>query len=287
MKKELVIKALEKMGIWSPEVKKKGPFDGMFPEKRVAGSAGEFRILVPSNYKKVEFRINETAPSLEAAKKAGRSVDQPGYLIVDFNNRCIIDGLEWDEDYQDSMGAYSDDFLGKDMSSFIRTKSVSEVRSQKSSASKQLIDQIMSKMGSLEKKLGKEFSKIDSVLEDEIFEVIDSKNTARLNEILKKLDNMEMASLSKQTAASKPSRDALLKELQKKWPKIGAVESEKFFYVYDRPDGVWFKNTETALINGLPLLDESLPNEELSAFLDARGWYAEPYDSGTLLAFEK
>ena len=53
-----------------------------------------------------------------------------------------------------------------------------------------MINTIMNQMAEIEKKQKKMFHEIDEDLEKKIFDAIDSKNKARINEIIKILDEL-------------------------------------------------------------------------------------------------
>jgi hypothetical protein len=53
-----------------------------------------------------------------------------------------------------------------------------------------LSSMIMTQMAAIEKLHGKMFSEIDAVFEQEIFDALDSKNMARINDVIKRLDDM-------------------------------------------------------------------------------------------------
>jgi len=78
-------------------------------------------------------------------------------------------------------------------------------------------------------------------------------------------------------------RNKLIKELNKKWPELEAVKSEDFD---GSENGIWFKGTESALIDGLPLMSDCEPNDTLDKYLQNNGFFAEPYDAGTLMAYD-
>ena len=75
----------------------------------------------------------------------------------------------------------------------------------------------------------------------------------------------------------------VIKKINKKYPTIDAVPSEEFD---GSKGGIWFKGTEETYINGLPVLDCSMVNEEFDDFLESLGLFGEPYDAGTLMAYK-
>ena len=90
-------------------------------------------------------------------------------------------------------------------------------------------------------------------------------------------------------------RDLLIENINKKFPTLKADTAEEF---YNAPDesGIWFKGSEDGLYDGLPLYtNPSVDNETymmgtlrvLEDFLDLHGYFSEPYDNGTLMAYPK
>lgn len=89
----------------------------------------------------------------------------------------------------------------------------------------------------------------------------------------------------------------LIKELNDTFPRLQAVSTEEWD---GNAGGIWFKGTDNALLDGEPQFYnaysfEADPREEvwimgvrkdLHEFLKSRGWFAEPYDSGTLMAWQ-
>jgi hypothetical protein len=89
--------------------------------------------------------------------------------------------------------------------------------------------------------------------------------------------------------------------LNKRFPGIDAVSDEEFHGEqsgFNNVGGIWFRNTEGYTINGMPILnvydmeydmDEVVwimgIHKTLEAFLGDHGWFAEPYDNGTLMAY--
>jgi hypothetical protein len=74
--------------------------------------------------------------------------------------------------------------------------------------------------------------------------------------------------------------------IKRKFPQLNMVSASAFCSSYER--GIWVKNTESAIINGKRLMNGFCEiNEDLDDYLDMLGLFAEPYDSGTLLIFEK
>tara|TARA_R110000751_G_scaffold66278_1_gene135419 strand:- start:344 stop:634 length:291 start_codon:yes stop_codon:yes gene_type:complete len=90
-------------------------------------------------------------------------------------------------------------------------------------------------------------------------------------------------------------RDLLIENINKKFPTLKADTAEEF---YNAPDesGIWFRGTEQAEYDGLPFqTDPSVENGlyfmgtliVLEDFLDLHGYFSEPYDRGTLMAYPK
>lgn len=85
----------------------------------------------------------------------------------------------------------------------------------------------------------------------------------------------------------------MLALLNKRFPKINAVSTKEWD---GTEDGIWFRMEGEAGEDGLPYFDHYAmdPNEEsyvmgvrkpLHEFLHRHGWFAEPYDAGTLMAY--
>jgi hypothetical protein len=86
----------------------------------------------------------------------------------------------------------------------------------------------------------------------------------------------------------------LIKKINKIIPTARAFPLSEF---YDNPgvEGIWFKGSEDSEINGLPLYnpycefginrDTGGIHIDLYKILEDAGWYPEPYDSGTLMAY--
>lgn len=80
----------------------------------------------------------------------------------------------------------------------------------------------------------------------------------------------------------------LINNINTAFPGANAV-SMKEWDQRDTP-GIWFRGSESCTIDGIPLYDcyndsgdEIHP--KLQAMLKKAGWFAEPYDSGTLMAY--
>jgi hypothetical protein len=89
----------------------------------------------------------------------------------------------------------------------------------------------------------------------------------------------------------KLTEQEMINGLNRRFEKIEAAPLSKFTGDEDS-EGIWLKGSETAAIDGIPIFDSSVINEtmginpKLNELLAANGWYAEPYDSGTLHLFE-
>lgn len=84
--------------------------------------------------------------------------------------------------------------------------------------------------------------------------------------------------------------EKMIEILNEKFTGIKAVPASEFYG--KECDGIWFRGTESADIDGLPVFSDSVfpetmgVNKKLNSELEKNGWYAEPYDSGTLMAYE-
>lgn len=80
----------------------------------------------------------------------------------------------------------------------------------------------------------------------------------------------------------------MIRLLNETFPGVNAVDAASF----DGSEGIWFKGSETADIEGLPMFsmivhaDSFGTHPVLEAFLNDHGWISEAYDSGTLLAYQ-
>jgi hypothetical protein len=84
----------------------------------------------------------------------------------------------------------------------------------------------------------------------------------------------------------------LIKKINKIIPEAKAVPMKEFYDV-EISGGIWFKGSEDyCKTDDLPIFDyyEEFGNDihpTLEKILDDAGWYGEPYDVGTLMAYEK
>ena len=91
------------------------------------------------------------------------------------------------------------------------------------------------------------------------------------------------------------SRDEVIELLQKKYPKLDAVESEQFD---GSKHGIWIKGTENGVTaqDEFPLFDYYTEDyrevryvlgihKEFLNFVEPLGWMAEWYDAGTIVLY--
>ena len=81
----------------------------------------------------------------------------------------------------------------------------------------------------------------------------------------------------------------LIKIINKQLPEAQAVSIKEFYDTVE--DGIWFKGSEDLAKDDLIIFNyyEKLENQihpTLSKILDDAGWYGEPYDAGTLMAYK-
>ena len=82
----------------------------------------------------------------------------------------------------------------------------------------------------------------------------------------------------------------LIKIINKQLPEAQAVPIKEFYE--DDSNGIWFKGSEDyCKADDLPIFDyyQEFGNDihpTLSKILDDAGWYGEPYDVGTLMAYK-
>lgn len=82
-------------------------------------------------------------------------------------------------------------------------------------------------------------------------------------------------------------QDALIKKINAAIEGARATP-RKEFDGRENP-GIWFRGSEQCFIDGQPLFDYYNDDQQvhptLEAILKKAGWYWEPYDSGTLMAY--
>ena len=91
--------------------------------------------------------------------------------------------------------------------------------------------------------------------------------------------------------AKKPMKEkTLINKINRLLPEAKAVSASYF----DGRDGIWFKGSEDCANDDIPIYDYWNEFEltydgvhpKLNKILDDAGWYSEPYDAGTLMAYE-
>jgi hypothetical protein len=80
----------------------------------------------------------------------------------------------------------------------------------------------------------------------------------------------------------------LIDLINEQMPEVMAVPSEDFD---GRVGGMWFKGSEDVhedeyVYNAYSYSDTMGVHPKLDAILKSNGWYSEPYDSGTLMAYK-
>ena len=87
----------------------------------------------------------------------------------------------------------------------------------------------------------------------------------------------------------------LINKINKLMPQAKAVPLAEF---YDDPkaEGIWFRQEGNEHSDGFPIydsycefgihMDTNGVHGKLYKILDDAGWYSEPYDAGTLMAYE-
>jgi hypothetical protein len=73
----------------------------------------------------------------------------------------------------------------------------------------------------------------------------------------------------------------MINELAKTWSMEAASLSE--FYGHDKYKGIWIKNAYVANVSAETTLN---PDHPFSEFVAARGFFAEPYDSETIMLYK-
>tara|TARA_R100001244_G_scaffold28714_1_gene28080 strand:+ start:251 stop:523 length:273 start_codon:yes stop_codon:yes gene_type:complete len=84
----------------------------------------------------------------------------------------------------------------------------------------------------------------------------------------------------------------LIKKINKQIPEAKAVPMKEFYDI-EISGGIWFKGSEDIadgimIFNGHEtfLSDTQGIHPTLYKILDDAGWYGQPYDTGTLMAYE-
>lgn len=83
------------------------------------------------------------------------------------------------------------------------------------------------------------------------------------------------------------SEKKLIKLINDKYPNAKAVPLSEFYG--DDSEGIWFRGSENYLDDTRLLFEYYDYNNQchpkIAEILDKAGWFWEPYDSGTLLAY--
>lgn len=87
-------------------------------------------------------------------------------------------------------------------------------------------------------------------------------------------------------------KHTLIKKINKELPEAQAVDAEEFDPQYK--NGIWFKGSEDSASDSHYIFnyyeeytqDTMGIHPTLYKILDEAGWYGEPYDAGTLMAWE-
>jgi hypothetical protein len=87
----------------------------------------------------------------------------------------------------------------------------------------------------------------------------------------------------------KLTENSLIKRINKLIPEAKAVKLSEFYG--DDSKGIWFKGSEDHTPDYRRIFDcyeefGYMIHPKLEKILENSGWYAEPYDSGTLMAYE-
>ena len=89
-------------------------------------------------------------------------------------------------------------------------------------------------------------------------------------------------------ATGSTSEENMLELLNKEFPGCKAVSTEEWD---GTKGGIWFRGSEECEVNDLPLYNPEVfqdtfgTNPKLEKILSYHGWYSEPYDAGTLMAY--
>ena len=76
----------------------------------------------------------------------------------------------------------------------------------------------------------------------------------------------------------------LIDTINELFPKAKAVPMEKR---YDSDEGIWFRGSEEVHSDGLPIFDYYGfgCHPEINSILNNAGWFYEPQDAGTMMAY--
>lgn len=89
-------------------------------------------------------------------------------------------------------------------------------------------------------------------------------------------------------ATGSTSDDDMIEILNKEFPGCNAVSTEEWD---GKKGGIWFRGSEECEIDELPLYNSEMfmetfgVNPVVEKLLSYHGWYGEPYDAGTLMAY--
>jgi hypothetical protein len=80
------------------------------------------------------------------------------------------------------------------------------------------------------------------------------------------------------------TKQNLINAIEMFYPQLKPVCASEFFG--HESTGIWFKDTESTLINGRPVINcDYVVNEKLERLLEKFNFFGEPYDLGTLIAY--
>jgi|TARA_R100000908_G_scaffold61977_1_gene40643 hypothetical protein len=82
------------------------------------------------------------------------------------------------------------------------------------------------------------------------------------------------------------SESNLIDKIEKEFPESKPTPASHFAEGYE---GIWFRGSEDS-VDHVPIFDywnEMTVHPKLSEILMNAGWYSEPYDAGTLMAFKE
>ncbi len=81
------------------------------------------------------------------------------------------------------------------------------------------------------------------------------------------------------------SESKLIAKIEREFPESKPTPASHFAEGYE---GIWFRGSEDS-VDHVPIFDhwEMAVHPKLSEILMNAGWYSEPYDAGTLMAFKE
>jgi len=82
------------------------------------------------------------------------------------------------------------------------------------------------------------------------------------------------------------SESKLIAKIEREFPESKPTPASHFVEGYE--EGIWFRGSEDS-VDHVPIFDhwEMAVHPKLSEILMNAGWYSEPYDAGTLMAFKE